>query len=514
MSSRPAPKARKKRLLPRILDVVEDVGNRVPHPAVIFVILIGMVVLLSHVLYRMGAAVTHPVINPATHQLETLTEAARSLLTPEGIRFLFVSVVPNFMSFNAVGMIIVAMVGVGLAEEAGLIGVLIRKLVAISPPSALTYILVFVGVLSSVASDAGYLVLIPLGAAAFLSVGRHPLAGMAASFAGVGAAFGVNLLIKPIDGILTEITNDAIHLIDPTKSVDLTANLWFAIASVALLTIVISLVTDNFVEPRLGKYIAEPAAEQAPGVSRMEKRGLRWALYGLLGVLAVFAVLTLPPGAPLRNSETGALIGNSPFMNGLIVFVTAVFLVTGAAFGFGAKTLKSSLDVVNAMAKAVSGLGGLILLLLIISQFLALFSYTRMATIAAVRMAEFLQGSNLGALPLLLGFILVTVVVSVIIVGIIPKWAMFAPLFIPLMMKLSVSPDAVLAAYRVGDSPMNVITPLNAYFALVVTFARKYDKRAGVGTVVALMLPYCGIVLLAWMLLFAAWFLLGLPWGL
>jgi len=196
------------------------------------------------------------------------------------------------------------------------------------------------------------------------------------------------------------------------------------------------------------------------------------------------------------------------------VFVTAVFLVTGAAFGFGAKTLKSSLDVVNAMAKAVSGLGGLILLLLIISQFLALFSYTRMATIAAVRMAEFLQGSNLGALPLLLGFILVTVVVSVIIVGIIPKWAMFAPLFIPLMMKLSVSPDAVLAAYRVGDSPMNVITPLNAYFALVVTFARKYDKRAGVGTVVALMLPYCGIVLLAWMLLFAAWFLLGLPWGL
>ena len=226
------------------------------------------------------------------------------------------------------------------------------------------------------------------------------------------------------------------------------------------------------------------------------------------------ALLTLPPGAPLRNPDTGALIGNSPFMNGLIALIMVLFLVTGAAYGFGAGTMKSLTDIIKAMEKALSGLGSLILLFLIISQFVAYFNYSNMGTILAVKMADVLKAANIGPLWLLIGFIVVVAIIDLLITGAIAKWAIFAPIFVPLLMKLGVAPEAVLAAYRVGDSPINSITPLNAYFALVVGFAQKYDKNAGVGTVVALMLPYVIWMFVLWTLLFAAWHLLGLPWGL
>ena len=237
----------------RILDTVERVGNKVPHPVIIFVILIAIVIVLSHIFYMLGLSVSYQVINPETDEVEQTTTAARSLLTIDGIRFMFTGVVQNFMNFNAVGVIIVAMVGVGVAEEAGLVKALIRKLVIVTPGHLLTYVLVFVGILSSIAADAGYLVLIPLAGAAFITVGRHPLAGLAAAFAAVAAAFLVNILIVPVDGILTEITNDAIHLVNPAISIDLAANVWFSIASVVMLTIVIALITEKIVEPRLGR---------------------------------------------------------------------------------------------------------------------------------------------------------------------------------------------------------------------------------------------------------------------
>ena len=496
----------------KLLDTVERVGNKVPHPAVIFVILIGIVVLLSHVFYLMGASVTYESINPETDKVEEITTAAKSLLTGEGIRFMYENVVKNFMDFTAVGVIIVAMLGVGVAESAGLVGALIRKMVQVAPRKALTYILVFVGVISSIAADAGYLVLIPLGAAAFLSLRRHPLAGLAASFAGVAAVFTVNILIKPLDGILTGITNDAIHLLNPALSIDLTANWWFSLASVLMLTVVVGLVTDKVVEPRLGEYTGEKPTETG-SLSKEESRGLKFTLWALIGTLVFFALLTVPKGAILRNPETGALIGNSPFMNGLIVFITIVFLVTGLAYGIGAGTIKGIVDVTKAMEKAVSGLGGLIFLLFIISQFLAIFNYSNMATLAAVKVGDALEHAGLGPLPLLVGFVIVVLVLDLIMTGAIPKWAIFAPIFIPLLMRLHVGPEAVLAAYRVGDGPMNAVSPLNAYFALIVTFAQKYQKDAGVGTVVALMLPYVVTVTIVWILLLIVWQVLGLPWG-
>ncbi|MGL4551527.1 MAG: AbgT family transporter [Gemmataceae bacterium] len=535
-----------KGLMQKFLDIVEKVGNRVPHPAVIFLCLIALVVVLAHVFYLLGTSVTTDIIIPVvaaaekpaeeadrpadsttdvnyttkgkapkSYKVEKRTVAVRSLLSVEGVRFVYVSLIPNFMGFTAVGLMIVAMVGAGVAEESGLVNALIRKLVIVSPRAALTYILVFVGIVSSVAADAGYLVLIPLAGSAFLSVGRHPVAGLATAFAAVAGAFTVNILIKPLDAVLTEFTNDALRLSDPNHpGIGLTANLWFSLASVPFLTVVVALITERVIEPRLGEYKGEKPAEEGAGLSAAESRGLRFAGFGLLGVLALFGLLALPPGAPLRNPEDGALLGNSPFMSGLIAFIMILFLVTGAAFGFGAGTMKGTADVIKAMEKAITGLGGLIFLLLIISQFIAYFNYTNLATVMAVKMGGVLREANIPPLLLLLGFIAVVVVLDLLITGAIAKWAIFAPVFVPLLVGLGVAPEAVLAAYRIGDSPANAITPLNAYFIMVVTLAQRYDKNAGVGTVVALMLPYVAVMLVLWTLLFTAWFSLGLPWGL
>ncbi|MEY3896799.1 MAG: hypothetical protein RLZZ214_2319, partial [Verrucomicrobiota bacterium] len=376
-------------------------------------------------------------------------------------------------------------------------------------------------ILSSIAADAGYLVLIPLAGSAFLSVGRHPLAGLAAGFAAVAAAFTVNLLIKPLDAVLTEFTNDAIHLVNPALSIDLTANLWFSMASVIVLTFVITLVTQRVIEPRLGNYEPENAGDlsgtpECVETSALgdESRGLKFAGLGLVGGLIGLALLTLPAGAPLRNPDTDALIGSSPFMNGLIAVIMVIFFVTGAAYGFGAGTMKNSTDVIKAIEKAVAGLGSLIFLLFILSQFIAYFNYSNIGTIMAVSMADVLKNASVPALVLLLGFIVVVSIIDILITGAIAKWALFAPIFVPLLVQLGVAPEAVLAAYRVADSPMNVVSPLNAYFALVVVFAQKYDPKAGVGTIIALMIPYVVAIYVVWTLAFIVWFLLGLPWGL
>jgi aminobenzoyl-glutamate transport protein len=511
--------AASKTTMQRFLDSVEKVGNMVPHPVVIFLILIGIVVVLSALLGAFGTAVSYERINAETHEIETATTAIRSLLNANGIRFMYESLVPNFMAFTAVGLMIAAMIGAGVAEESGLVTALIHKLVHVSPHWALTYILAFVGILSSVAADAGYLVLIPLAGVAYLAVGRHPVAGVALGFAAVAAAFTVNMLIKPLDAVLVEFTNDAAHLVDPARSIGLASNLWFSIASVLVLTVIIAFISDRLIEPRLGTYNPADAAEgtttnQSAMLGEQESRGLRFAGLALLGLIAVFCLLTIPSWAPLRNPETGELIGSSPFMNALITLVVLMFLVAGWAYGIGAGTLRTLTEVIGAIEKSIKSMGGTIFLFFVLSQFVAYFSYTNMGTVMALSLSGVLQAANIGALPLLLGFIAVVAIIDLLLTGAIAKWAIFAPVFVPLLMKLGVEPEAVLAAYRVGDSPMNAITPLNAYFALVVGFTQKYDKSAGVGTVVSLMLPYVVWIFVLWTALFAVWEFLGLPWGL
>jgi aminobenzoyl-glutamate transport protein len=375
--------------------------------------------------------------------------------------------------------------------------------VAVSPPATLAFVIVFIGVISSIASDAGYLVLIPLGAAAFMSIGRHPLAGIAAGFAGVSAGFGVNFLITPVDAVLTEITNDAIHLVDPNRSIHLTSNLYFGIGSTILLSLLGAFVTARIIERRLGRYDpaaageAEEAAEEVEVSPEAEAKGLRFALWGLLGVVAAITLLTAIPGAPLRNPETGSVIGDSPFMDSLVFMIALVFFVAGYAFGRGAGTIRTSTDVINAIVKQWGTLVGLLFLFLLISQFLAYFNYSNMPALAAVGIGHLLEHVRVGAVWLLILFILIATIVNLVLSGAIPKWAILAPIFIPVFLHLNVAPAAVLAAYRVGDSPTNVITPTMAYLPLVVIFCQRYQKDAGLGTVISLMLPYT--------LVFAVW---------
>jgi aminobenzoyl-glutamate transport protein len=479
----------------------------------LFFLLIALVVVLSQLFQWLGTSVSYQRINPATHQAEDVTTTVTSLLSADGIRFIATSVVPNFVNFGPVGIIMVAMIGIGLAEQSGLIGALIRKIVLVAPSSTMTAIIVTLGVLSSIASDAGYLVLIPLGAAAFLSLGRHPLVGLAAAFAGVAAAFGVNFLIKPIDGILAEMTNDAAHIVDPGKSIELTANFYFGIASSILLIVVITVITEWLVEPRLGKYEGDIRAEEARGMSADESRGLLFALLASVVVVAGILLLVLPPGAPLRNPDTGSLIGNSPFMNSLVFLIMIVFLAAGAAYGIGARTITTVQGGIDAVVKTFSDLGDLLFLFFVISQFVAYFNYSNLGTVLAVNLADMLKSANLGSVTLLLAFILIGFVLCFPLPNILPKWAIMAPIFVPLFMKLGIGPEILLAAYRVSDSPPNVINPLLPHFALVIGFARHYDKKAGVGTLVALMLPYTAITMIVWVVLFLAWYLLGLPWG-
>ncbi|MCE2924637.1 MAG: AbgT family transporter [Phycisphaeraceae bacterium] len=512
----------------RLLNGIEAVGNKVPHPVLLFLILIIIVVIASAVLQLFDASATFERINTDTHQVETQTQPVRSLLSGEGVRFMFSSLVPNFLGFVALGQLVAAMLGVGVAEESGMINAMIRKLVSVAPRWILCYFIVFVGIQSSIASNAGYLVLIPLAAVAFRSVGRHPLAGLAAGFAAVGGAFSINIFITPTDAVLVELTNDAIHIIDPTASIKLTSNVWFNIASSLFLTVIITLVTERIIEPRLGKYTGteqadKPADAKADAKAKDgaantpspadEARGLRYALFALLGVTALICLLTLPPGAPLRDPATGQIIGNTPFMDGLIAMIMLVFLAMGTAFGFGAGTFKDIGDVIKAMHKTVVGLSGMIMMLFFISQFVAYFNFSRIPTFLAISMSDTLEGMNVGPFFLLIGFIIVIAIFNIFMTGAIGKWAMLAPVFVPLLMRLGVDPEVVLAAYRVGDSPTNTATPMLSMFALILGFFQKYDKNAGIGTVFSTMIPLVLCMLISWTLFFSAWYWLGIPFG-
>ncbi len=437
-----------------IFDWIERVGNKVPHPVMMFLYLIIGVILLSHVLYLLGVSVTDTVItavpkaqlgqlrdslggsvvpyNPLTGEFVEIPEfivaeqtfPIRSLLTVEGIRHIFTSFLPNFSGFTVLGVTFVALLGAGVAEQAGMMSALIRKLVAVAPVAWLSFIIIFVGVLSSIASDAGYLILIPLAAAAFASVGKHPLVGLAAAYAGVAAIFTVNVFPAPTDAMLTEITNEAIGLTGG-QPLTLGANLYWNAGSSIAMAIVATLVTTRIIAPRLGVWdpaegdgsVATAEQEISP---ELEAKGLRSALWGFLAILGLVLLLTLIPGGPLRRPD-GQIGGNSPLMDSLLFIITLFFLVSGIAFGRTVGTIKSSADVIRMATKQFSALGGMVLMFLATSQFIAFFNYSNLPTVIAVNLAGVLETLAIGPLPLLLLMIVVIILLDFIMPGSVPS---------------------------------------------------------------------------------------------
>lgn len=503
----------------RFLDGVEWLGNLLPHPVTLFALLAVGIVLLSGYLGWIGLAVEDPRPAGAAGVAEDGMIRAVSLLDGDGVRRIFTNLVTNFTSFAPLGVVLVAMIGVGVAEQSGLLSAAVRGMVLSAPPKLVTVAIVFAGIVSNTASEVGYVVLIPLAAAIYYALGRHPLAGMAAAFAGVSGGYSANLLIGTIDPLLAGITQEAARLIDPDYIVLATANWYFMVTSTFLITLVGSWVSIAIVEPKLGKYDPTHADKtilddhMMQPLEPQEKKGLRWAGIALLGVLGLMALTLVPEWGILRNPETGDRI-NSPFFQGFVVWILIFFIAIGYAYGRVVGTMKTDRDIIDAMAAALSSLGLYIVLVFFAAQFVAFFGWTNLGAITAVTGAQFLQDSGMTGPALFFFFILICAMINLSLGSASAQWAVTAPIFVPMLMLIGYAPEAIQAAYRIGDSTTNIITPMMSYFGLILAWATRYEKNLGVGTLIAMMLPYTIFFIATWSTFFFLWtFVLGFPVG-
>lgn len=539
-----------------LLDAIERIGNALPDPVALFALGTLLVVVLSHIASGAGWEVTKsvsrevrapvldaaggPVVDPATGKpvdvavldpqsglvrREIVAEPVRatSLLDAAGLHWLLSSMVTNFVSFPPLGIVLVGMLGIGLADRSGFLGALLRSTLLAVPPRLLTPAVVLVGVCSSIALDAGYVVLPPLAAALYHAVGRPPLAGLAAVFAGVAGGFSANLTVTSLDAILAGFSEAGARILDPGYRVAVTANLHFMIASTLLLTGVGWAVTALWVEPRLAAAPVEPpeprAASAATGdvapdegperLGARERRALRRGLVALALLVGLFIAAAWIPGWPLHGQD-----GRMPrWVSAAVPLLFLAFLVPGLVYGAAAGTLRSHRDAARCLGEVMAGMGPYVVLAFFAAQFVESFRRSGLGEMLALAGGDLLARAALPAPLLLVGFVLVVAAANLLIGSMSAKYAFLAPIFVPLFMRVGVSPELTQAAYRVGDSVTNIVTPLNPYFVVILVAVQRWAPRAGLGTVIALMLPYSVAFLVAWSLLLAAWIALGLDLG-
>lgn len=477
------------------LSRLEQLGNRLPHPTLLFVWLCLLLLPVSALISVITADTAHPLTGDPL--------VVRSLLSAEGVRWMLTSMVSNFTGFAPLGVVLVAMLGIGVAEHSGLLGSVLSAIVRRASQRLLVPLVAFAGVLSSIAADAGYVVLIPLAALLFQRAGRSPLTGIAVAFAGVSGGFSANLLLGPIDALLAGISTEAARTLQPDSTVGAAANYWFMLVSTVLVTVVVTLVTPA---EKPGKTVAAADQETA------SNRTTLLTLLGLLCYLLAIAALTLPDGAPLRHPDTGDLL-SSPFMQGIVIVIALGFALCGLIFGYSTGTFRNGSDVIRSLEQTMAQLAGYLVLMFFAAQFVAWFNWSGMALVMAVKGAAALTAINLPTPLLMIALILLVALLNLLIGSASAKWALLAPLLIPMLMLAGVQPDATQAAFRVGDSTTNLITPLMPYFALVLGFVRQHQSDAGIGTLMAMMLPYSLALLLAWSLLLAIWLGFGWPLG-
>jgi aminobenzoyl-glutamate transport protein len=489
----------------RFLAIVERGGNALPHPATLFALMALVIVIVSAMAAQLELSAMHPGTGKPVVPV--------SLLTIAGLHRIMTEMVTNFTGFAPLGTVLVAMLGIAVAEGSGLIAAALKLVVLSAPPRALTVAVVFAGIMSNMGGEVGYVLLVPLAAIIFQSVGRHPLAGMAAAFAGVSGGYSANLLLGTVDPLLAGLSEEAARIIDPSYRVNPAANYYFMATSTFLLTGLGTVITERVVEPRLGPW-ARSESDAAPltGLTAAESRGLRWAAAATVLLTVVLLWGTVPETGFLRDPQTGDLL-RSPFMSGIVSLIFASGALAGVAFGLGAGTVRSDGDVIKAMAKAMETLGAYLVLVFFAAQFVAFFNWTNLGLIVAIKGAELLKSANLGTVPLLVGFVFVSATINLFMGSASAKWAIMAPVFVPMLMLLGYTPELTQTAYRIGDSSTNIISPMMSYFALIIAFVQRYRDGAGLGTLVATMLPYSVTFLIGWTLLLIVWLLLGLPVG-
>ncbi|MCG8455448.1 MAG: AbgT family transporter [Holophagales bacterium] len=529
MSTPPPDSPRSRRPLERFLAFVEWLGNLLPHPVTLFALFALAVVVVSAIAAATGLQVEDPRPN-SQGQLLTVS----SLMTGDGVRWMSQSLVTNFTGFVPLGTVLVALLGVGVAEKSGLLTTAVRALVLGAPKNQVTLIVVFAGVLSNTASEMGYVVLIPLAMAIFHSLGRHPLAGMAAAFAGVSGGYSANLLIGTVDPLLAGITEEAARLIAPGYEVHPAVNWYFMIASTFLVTAIGWFITTKIVEPRLGEYDDAEASEalgesaSIAKVTAKERKGLIFA--GISAVLVSIGIIVvagpsfpgsallswLPGWGVLRNPDIAAPGPEAcrPLLRSVVPLIVVFFVIPGFVYGRVVGTMRNDRDVIDAMAAAMRSMGLYIVLVFFAAQFVSFFNYSGLGQILAVLGAEALVALNLDNPAVFLPFILMCCFVNLMLGSASAQWAVTAPIFVPMLMTVGYSPEVIQAAYRIGDSSTNLITPMMSYFGLILAVATRYKKDLGIGTMVATMLPYSIGFLIGWITLFYIWvFALGLPVG-
>ncbi|MGM0573468.1 MAG: AbgT family transporter [Bacteroidota bacterium] len=491
----------------RILNKIEVVGNKLPQPVTLFAILIGIVLILSAIFGTLGVQAEHP-----SPDVEEPIKAV-NLLTADGIQKIMTNMVEVFASFPPLGLVLVVMLGIGVAERSGLIALALRVFVSKVPDRLITFSIVVAGMFSSVAADAGYVVLIPLGAAIFKGMGRHPIAGLAAAFAGVSGGFGANFVPTGLDPMIAAFTESAATIMDASYTVNPLSNYYLMAVSVPLIGLAGMWVTEKIIVPRLGKY--DPSGEeeddddQNKEFTPLEKKGLNWAGVTVIAILVLIAAAVIPSNGVLR-AEDGSL---NPFYNSIVPMMFILFFSAGLVFGLVAKTIKGDKDVAKMTSEAMGTMGGYIVLAFVAAHLVQFFIWSNLGSIMAITGAAGLQKIGFTGYPLLVAFILVSSFINLILGSASAKWAILAPIFVPMLMLMGFSPETTQAAYRIGDSYSNILTPLLPYFPLVIVFAQKYMKDIGIGTIISVMLPYALAFMIVRIPMFIAWLMLNIPLG-
>ena len=492
------------KLVEKFLGIIEKVGNKLPNPTTLFALFALGVIVLSWIVSLFNFSVIHPGTG--------LEIKPVSLISVDGLHRIILNLITNFTNFAPLGTVLVSLLGIAVAEHSGLIGTALRLLVIKAPKNLLTFVIVLAGILSNTASEIGYVLLVPLSAIIFLAVGRHPIAGLAAAFAGVSGGYSANLLLGTIDPLLAGLTQEAAHIINPAYEVNAAANYYFMFVSTFFIAAAGTWVTEKIVIPRLGPYKGSVQADEIKPLSQNEKKGLWYAGIASAVFSAIIALGIIPETGFLRDPKTFSIL-KSPFLSGIVSFIFFGGVIAGIAYGIGAKTIKNDNDVIKGMNKSMETLGSYIVLVFFAAQFVAFFNWTNLGMIVAVEGANLLKSSGLGPIPLLIAFIIISALINLFIGSASAKWAVMAPVFIPMFMLLGYSPEVVQAAYRVGDSTTNIISPMMSYFALIIAFVNKYDPKTGIGTLIATMIPYTITFFIIWVILFIIWFALELPLG-
>ncbi|MCT4507673.1 MAG: AbgT family transporter [Tepidibacter sp.] len=490
----------------RLLNGIEIVGNKLPDPVTLFAILCGLIVILSKVLFILNVSVVHPLTQE--------TVSVVDLMSKNGLRGILTGIVGNFQGFPPLGLVLVVMLGAGVAEKSGLMETALKSSISKVPNNLITGMIVFVGILANAAGDAGFIVLPPLAAIVFLGIGRHPLIGMFAAYAGVAGGFSANIMVSMIDVLLGGFTIPAAQMIDPSYQATPAMNFYFLLASTIIILIASVIITEKIIAPRFDKYDGDSDSELVSEISEDEKKGIKWAGISLVLMLVLVVGLCIGDNAFMKDPETNSLLASkAALMKGLVPIITLMFFIPGLIYGKITKKIKNDKDVVAMMGQSMSEMGMYIVLAFAASQFLALFTISNIGVIISVKGAEFLKNMGFTGFGLIIGFIILSGFINLFVGSASAKWAIMAPVFVPMFLLLDYNPAVTQVAYRIGDSITNPISPLFPYFPIILAFARKYDKKAGMGTIIANMLPYSIVYAILWMILLVIFMKFNIPLG-